>query len=77
MPVKHVQAELDAREYAAFEAALAEANLSVKEGAREAILAWVRQKRWKDDPFFRLVGIAGRKGPRDASKRVDDIYDED
>lgn len=77
MPVKHVQAELDSREYAAFEKALAEANLTVKEGAREAILAWVRQRRWKQDPFFQLVGVAGRKGARDASRRMDDLYDED
>lgn len=78
MPMKHVQAELSPHEYAAFQKALEEARLTVKQGAHEAIMAWVRKKRWKEDPIWGIIGIAKTKrGARDASRGVDEIYDED
>lgn len=77
MVKKHVQAELAPHEYAAF-LRLAEAHhLSVKEGAREAILTWVRQNGWKDDSIFNLIGVAKSRKGRDASRNVDEIYDQD
>lgn len=77
MAKKHVQAELAPHEYEAFLRLTEAQNLSVKEGAREAILAWVRKKAWKDDPVFRVIGIAKSRGARGASRNVDEIYDED
>ena len=77
MPRKHVQAELESHEYDAFQRVAEAARLTVKEGAREAILAWVRQQAWKDDPLFGVVGVGRSKGRRRTAEDHDQIYDED
>ena len=75
MSKKHVQAELAPHEYAAFQRVATAQKLSVKEGAREAILNWVRQQAAEDDPLFSIIGLG--KGSRRAGVDHDEIYDED
>jgi hypothetical protein len=77
MGMKHVQAELQPHEYAALQEAVRAAGLTLKDGVREAVLSWVRARRAGKDPFYRIKGIAGRAGSRDASERHDDLYLED
>lgn len=74
---KHVQAELDPHEYEALQRVVEAEGLSIKEGLREAVRAWVRQRNGQRDPLFDVIGIAGRRGSSDASARHDDIYLED
>ena len=76
MELKHVQAELAPREYHAFQTAARDEGLTLKQAAHEAMVAWSRQKSFTPDPLHGLVGLI-RKGPADASERVDDIYRDD
>lgn len=73
MEIKHVQAELAPVEYRAFQAAARDEGLSLKQAAHEAMVSWSRQKSATLDPLHGLIGLV-RKGPADASERVDDIY---
>lgn len=75
MQRRHVQAEVEPHEYDAFQAAARDAGMTLKEGLREAMLAWVRQRRGGQDPIFAVIGSA--RGAKDASSRHDDIYLED
>ena len=76
MEVRHVQAELSAKEYEALRRASEKEGRTIKEAVREAALAWTREKQGGDDPIFQLIGIA--KGPsRHAARDHDEIYDGD
>ena len=73
MTSKHVQAELAPDEYSALADAARQEGLSIKQALREAAVAWAHRKH--KDPLFAIIGIA--KGRADASRKVDEIYDED
>lgn len=76
MEIKHVQAELAAREYKEFRGAARGEGLSLKQAAHEAVVQWSRQKTGKRDPLWDLVG-AFKAGRPDASETVDEIYKAD
>lgn len=75
MEIRHVQAELSPAEYESLRRASKKEGRTMKEALREAAVAWARQKQARDDPIFKLVGLA--KGTKRASIDHDDIYDED
>ena len=75
MEKRHVQAELSPQEYEALRRASEREGRSMKDALREAAMAWARRKEARDDPIFKLVGLA--KGSARASEGHDEIYDEE
>jgi hypothetical protein len=75
MALRYVQAELEMKDYDALKRAARTEKVPIKEFVREAILARVRERHWKDDPFWSIIGIA-EGGDRDAAEKHDEIYDE-
>jgi hypothetical protein len=75
MKNKNVQTVLKISEYKKFREALKLEKLSLKEGAREAILSWTRQRIGfnEKDPFFATKNLfSGRK---DLAEKHDKIYE--
>lgn len=76
MEKRHVQAELSAAEYEAVRRAAAAEGVPIKEALREAARAWAAARTFRDDPFFKIIGIAST-GTSKGSRDHDEIYDED
>ncbi len=76
MKTKNVQTVLKIREYEMLKEALKQERIPLKEGVREAILTWTRQRAGfnRDDPFFATKNLFS--GKKDLSERHDEIYEE-
>lgn len=74
MAQRYVQATLASHEYEALRQVARAKGIPIKEAVHEAVLAWVRRLRNKDDPFFQIIGIAKGGGPRDSEDHDAILY---
>ena len=74
MKVKNVQTVLNIREYVRFKEVLKHEKMPLKEGVKEAILTWTRQRAGfnRGDPFFATENLFS--GKRDMAEGHDEIY---
>lgn len=75
MKEKNVQTVLKVEEYERFREALKLEKLPLKEGVREAILSWTRQRVGfnRKDPLFATMGAF--HGEKDMAEKHDEIYE--
>lgn len=75
MKTKNVQTVLKIHEYERFREVLKHEKIPLKEGVREAILTWTRQKVGfnREDPFFATKNQFS--GKKDMAKGHDEIYE--
>ncbi|MEE8403525.1 MAG: hypothetical protein V3R93_07200 [Candidatus Hydrothermarchaeaceae archaeon] len=76
MRVKNVQTVLKIREYDMFKEALKHEKMPLKEGVREAILTWTRQRAGfnRKDSFFATKNLFA--GKKDLAEKHDEIYED-
>lgn len=74
MKVKNVQTVLNIREYERFKEVLKHEKMPLKEGVKEAILTWTRQRAGfnRGDPFFATENLFS--GKKDMARGHDEIY---